>query len=198
MIAPPVAGTCSDPRTSNRKRNSRKITSAKRMTNRYGRSRGGGLGPNRSRRTTSRQLAMYMGRNLARGAGSRPGSGVRLPRGDGDRGSDDGREVAAGLPVDAALQVRSRAATEDRREPVGDPGLVAGVGQGGPDVLEERTDHVRGGCRAAGARVDEVAGDAGAPGPPGGQPQELGGDGRRRGAGTRVAGGGLDECADQS
>src|SRR3954471_6366542 len=127
MIAPPVAGTCSDPRTSNRKRNSRKITSAKRMTNRYGRSRGGGLGPNRSRRTTSRQLAMYMGRNLARGAGSRPGSRVRLPRGDGDRGPDDGREVAAGLPVDPALQLGPGAPAQDGRDAVGHPGLVAGV-----------------------------------------------------------------------
>ena len=34
MIAPPVAGTCSEPRTSKRKRNSRKTTSATRMTNR--------------------------------------------------------------------------------------------------------------------------------------------------------------------
>ena len=34
MIAPPVAGTCSEPRTSNRKRNSRKTTRVNRITNR--------------------------------------------------------------------------------------------------------------------------------------------------------------------
>ena len=60
MIAPPVAGTCSEPRTSNWKRNSRNTTSAIRMTNRYGRSPRAGADPNRSRRTTSRQLAVYM------------------------------------------------------------------------------------------------------------------------------------------
>jgi hypothetical protein len=34
MIAPPVVGTCSEPRTSKRKRNNRKTTSAIRMTSR--------------------------------------------------------------------------------------------------------------------------------------------------------------------
>jgi hypothetical protein len=34
MIAPPVAGTCSAPRTSKRKRSSRKMISATRMTSR--------------------------------------------------------------------------------------------------------------------------------------------------------------------
>ena len=78
-----------------------------------------------------------MARNLARAAGRRLAGRLRLPGGDGHRGAHDGGQVAAGLLVDAALQVGAGAAAQQRREPVGDPLLVAGVGQRGADVVEQ-------------------------------------------------------------
>ena len=81
---------------------------------------------------------------------------------------------------------------------VGHPLLVAGVGERGPDVVEQGAEDVGRRGRAAGQRVDEVAGEAGAAGPPGGDAEDLG---RGRRAAVAVPGvprGGLDQAADQA
>ena len=96
-----------------------------------------------------------------------------------------------------ALQVGPGAAAQDRADAVGDALLVPGVGERGPDVLQQRAEDVGGRRRTAGEGVDEVAGEPGAPGPPAGDAQDGRGDGGRRGARARVAGGGLDQAADE-
>ena len=64
-------------------------------------------------------------------------------------------------------------------------------------MVEQGRQDLGGGRRAAGAGVDQVAGEPRASGPPGGDPQDLGADVGRRGAVPGLAGRGLDEAADE-
>ncbi len=71
--------------------------------------------------------------------------------------------------MDASLQVGAGAAGQEGGHALAHPLLVAGVGQCRAHVLEQVAERVRGRGWTPGARVDELAGEAGAPGPPGGQ-----------------------------
>ena len=136
MIAPPVAGTCSAPRTSNRKPNSRKTTSASRIDEPVGpvpRVRGG------AEQVAADDVAPARGvhgRNLTGGLRAARAVGVRRPRWRHRRADDGGQVAGLARGRGAAGRRRCPGAAASAR-PAVDPLLVAGVGERGPDVVEQ-------------------------------------------------------------
>ena len=177
MIAPPVVGTCSEPRTSNRKRNSRKTTRTMRIDEPVRQvARDPAAGPNRSRRTTSRQLAVYMSaKSSPRELAARlAGLGSRCPAVT----ATAARTTAARsprLPVDPALQVGAGAPAQQRRRARRRPAARRRRRRRAGRTWSSRAaDHVGGRRRPAGAR-----------GGPGRRPARSGRPARRRPGGPR-------------
>ena len=170
MIAPPSAGTCSEPADVE--------AEAEQPEDDQRQPDDEAVGPVPRVRARAEQVAAddvaparrVHGRNLTVGRWAPPAASPS-PAVIGHRGAGDGGQVAASPGGRGAAGRRRCPGAGSPPRPSVDPLLVAGVGQRGADVVEQVGDDVAGRRRPAGARVDQLAGDPRAAGPPGREPR---------------------------